>query len=299
MLYVTGASAQQISVFFTPILNEIAVKPGQSIDLQYRLNNNGDPAIIKLRILPFEPEGNSGNIKIISSLQSPIEFSLQHQEIQLEKPFFLQSSTSKQFNLNIAIPEYASGKDYYFGLVAETQPPPLQEGAVSLRSKTSVISKILLMVTKDGSLEIKPQINLFEVVPTHKINLFGMNVNLIDSLKPIPVVLSLDNIGNNLIKARGEIILRGPFWQSKSIDFKPKTILARSQRQTKIEFPGKLIGNYRLSANLSFGEGTPTVFASTSLTVLPVKITIFLFTIISLLLLYIRLMHKRYYTSID
>src|SRR3989344_3734415 len=270
----TNVSAQQLSLSLSPPLTELIIKPGQATVIKYRLTNIGDPTITKIRILPFEPKDNQGNISIIDSLQSPIQFWLEKGSLKLEEPFFLKNSESQEFWLSVNIPEVTPAKDYYFTLLAETQPPPTQEGVVNVRTKVSIGSNLLISVTKKGEVEIKPKISLFTVVPKNKISLLGFKINLFSSFEKIPVVLIVENNGKNLIKPQGEIILSGPLWQRKRFEIKPQTILAESQRQTPLELPGFLLGNYRLSANLSLGQGTPTLYASTSFLVFPIKLFI-------------------------
>ena len=277
--------AQQLSLSLSPTLTELAIKPGQSTVIKYRLTNIGDPTITKIRLLPFEAKDNQGNIRIKESLQSPIQFKLEKENLKLEEPFFLRNSASQELWLSVNVPEDTPTKDYYFSLLAEAQPPPSQEGVINVRAKVSVGSNLLISVTKKGEIEIKPKISLFEVIPKNKISLLGFRINLFASFEKIPVVLVVENKGKNLIKPQGEIILKGPFWQRKRYEIKPQTVLAQSQRQTSLELPGFFLGNYSLSANLSFGQGTPTHYASTSFLVLPIKLIILL-TIIMILVIF-------------
>ena len=161
ILYTGPINAQQLSLSLSPTLTELAIKPGQSTVIKYRLTNIGDPTIMKIRLLPFEPKDNQGNINIKDSLQSPIRFELEKETIKLEEPFFLKNSDIQEFSLNVAVPEDTPTKDYYFTLLAEAQPPPTQEGVVNVRAKVSVGSNLLISVTKKGEVEIKPKISLF------------------------------------------------------------------------------------------------------------------------------------------
>ena len=285
ILYTSPVSAQQVSLSLSPSLIELAIKPGHSTTLRYKLNNIGDPAIVKISILPFEAKDNLGNIKISNSLQSPMHFELENVDIKFQEPFFLKNSGSEELFLGISVPDGTPAKDYYFFLLTESQPPPPQEGVANIRAKTSLASNLLITVTKEGEVEIKPKISLFEIIPKNKINLWGFRLSLFTSFEKIPVVLVVENKGKNLIKPRGEIILRGPFWQSKRFEIQPQNVLAQSQRQTSLELPGLFLGGYKLSSAISFGEDTPTLFASTSFVVLPIKFTI-LITIVIILVLF-------------
>lgn len=302
-------SAQQVSLSLSPTLTEIAIKPGRSTGIQYKLVNLGDPSIVKIRILPFEPKDSLGNISLQTSSQSPINFEIENSLIKLEEPFFLKNSASEDFSLNLSITEDTPQKDYYFTLLAESQPPPVQEGVSNIRAKVSLGSNLLITVTKKGEVEVKPKISLFEVASKNKLSLFGLNINLFDSFENIPLILVVDNKGKNLIKPRGELILRGLLWQAKRFEIKPQNVLAESQKLLAVEsendssnsksltsnsltLPGFFIGSYRLSANISFGEGTPTLYASNSFFVLPIKLTILMTAVITLVL-FLRIRFKK------
>jgi len=292
LLYTSPVSAQQLSLSLTPSLNELAIKPGQSVVLKYKFTNIADPSIVTFRILPFEPRDILGNIGIKTSLQNPISFELKDEIIKLDEAFFLKNSASQEILLRVSVPENASEKDYYFVLLAESQPPPPQEGVANVRAKVLVGSNLLITVTKEGQVEILPKISLFEVIPKNKITLFGSKLNLFDSFDKIPAVLVVENKGKNLIKPRGEIALKGSLWQSKKFLILPQTVLAESQRLIKIDsqpdksllLSGFFLGSYQLAATVSYGEGTPTLYASTTFIALPIKLTILVTAAIILLL---------------
>ncbi|OGK24876.1 hypothetical protein A3A46_02715 [Candidatus Roizmanbacteria bacterium RIFCSPLOWO2_01_FULL_37_13] len=291
LLLTTNVSAQQVSFSLSPILTELAIKPAQSTVIKYKLANLGDPSIVKIRVLPFEAKDSVGNVNIKNALEGPIQFELENETIKLEEAFFLKNSTSQELFLNVRVSEGTPAKDYYFTILAESQPPPTQEGVANLRAKISVGSHLLITVTKEGRVEIKPKISLFQVVPKNKIRLFGLQISLFNSFDKIPIVLLVENKGKNLIKPQGEIILRGPLWYSKKFEIKSQTVLAESQKLLLLDsknsssnvehltsnsliLPGLFLGGYKLSATISFGDGTPTLFASTSFLVLPIKFTV-------------------------
>jgi len=293
LLLTSNVLAQQSSLSLSPSLTEIVIKPGYSTTQRYKLTNLGDPAIVKIRIMAMESRDSLGNINLKNKFNTPIRFELQSQTISLDEAFFLKNSSSQEFFLKVEVPEDTPQRDYYFTLIAESQPPPAQEGAVNIRAKISLGTNLLITVTTDGKVEIKPKISLFEVIPKNKIKLFGLEINLFNSLDEIPVVLTVDNRGINVIKPRGEISLRGPLWQSKRFEIKPQNVLAKSQRQLSIEsakisprpyplYPrtltlsGFFFGVYKLSASISFGQGTPILYATTSFLVFPVKLFILL-----------------------
>lgn len=285
MLQVTGVNAQQISLSFSPPLMEVFIKPGESIMLAYRLENHGDPVIVKTKVLPFEPRGNDGGIEIKQEFSGPIRFGLNNANLEMEQPFFLKTKDSQQLLLNIRVPEGAPEGDYYYTFLAETQPAPGLEGTTGSQAKAAIGSNLLITVTKTGSVEIKSKIAIFDILTRFKFRFLGRTINIADSNDRIPVVLIVENNGKNLIKPEGEIILRGNFGETADFDIVPQNILSQSQRLTvatpsaemEIKKPSSLvlsgffIGSYKLSTSLTFGEGSPNLFASVSFFALPFR----------------------------
>lgn len=303
--------AQQITLSISPPLLEVLIKPGKSILIAYRIENLGDPVIIKPVILPFIPQDNEGGIKIEDEFSGPIRFELDNSYIKFNQPFFLKTRQSDQLLLRIRVPEGAPNGDYYYTLLAETQPPPTLEGISSSRAKATIGSNILITVTDSGKVEVKSKISLFDVLPRYNISLFGRNLKLFDSNDIIPISLIVENNGRNLIKPVGEIVLKGNFGEKANYDIIPKNILAESQRimsaspsasvdcenksknselckkPISLLLSGFFIGNYKLTTKINFGVGTPNLYAFTSFVALPFKLiaglTIIIFMVVFVL----------------
>lgn len=157
-----------------------------------------------------------------------------------------------------------------------------------LRAKATIASNILITVTDSGIVEVKPSIALFDVLAKIKIRFFGKTFKFFDSFDPVPVNLIVYNKGKNLIKPEGTINLRGGFGLNSKYDIIPKNILAGSQRlleatpsalfddklPSTLTLTGFFIGSYKLSTDISFGENSPQIFASTSFISFPFKLFI-------------------------
>ena len=282
-------NAQQVSLSITPPLLETVIKPGKSIMVAYRVENLGDPAIITAKILPFEARDHFGNIRLKKEFDGPVRFSLDNADLQLEQPFFLKTGDSQQLLLRIRLPEGTPDGDYYYTLLAETTEPKSQEGIGSTSAKVSIGSNILITVTESGLVEIKPKIILFSTLGGWKIR---QNLKIYDTFDKISLISLVENKGKNMIKPEGEITLTGNFGENIKYDIIPKNIIAMSQRMIEASGPGEFVkpaslimsgffvGLYRLSTKLTFGENSPTVFASTSFLALPFKLTLGLIVVI-------------------
>lgn len=125
------------------------------------------------------------------------------------------------------------------------------------------------------------------------LNFFGKVIRIFDSSDKIPVVLEVENQGRNVIKPEGEITLKGNFGEKATYSILPQNILSGSKRimtaTPSAEIPesirqpvslvlsGFFMGKYSLSSEISFGEGSPNIFAQTSFLALPIKFLIGLF----------------------
>lgn len=269
---------------FSPTSTELLIQPSVTAQNTYTLVNSGDPTTFIVTVLPFEARDTVGRSRILPKLEGPIQFeSDELSEIKLNEPFFLRNTEKKTLRLNIRVNEGAPLKDYYYMLVAQSQPPPTEEGSSSLKAKITLTSPLLIMVSQSGEVHVKPKMALFEILPKYKI----IGLNIFDSQDHIPVVLVMNNEGNNFIKARGTISIKGPLGRTVSFEIKPQNILAESQRLLKgdpspyqdnlsLLLSGFFLGRYTVSTSISFGEGTPVLTSSTSFLAIPLTFLIIL-----------------------
>ncbi len=294
LLFLPGSIiAQQVSLSISPPLLEVFIKPGKSIMVAYNLQNFGDPTILTVKVLPFEPKDNLGNIRIKEEFEGPIRFSLDNADLQLDQPFFLKTGDRQQILLRLRVPEGAPEGDYYYTLLVQTQPPPTTEGTAASRAKATIGANILITVTGSGMVQVKGKMALFDVLPRWQVKIGNWKFKLFDSNDKIPVVAIVENGGKNLIKPEGEIILKGNFGEKAKYQIVPQNILAESQRlltatpsaeldcqgrkekacvvPTTLVLSGFFLGHYTLSTTVNFGETSPNIFASTSFVAIPFK----------------------------
>lgn len=273
--------AQQVSLSITPPLLETIIKPGKSIMIAYRVENQGDPTILTTKILPFEVRDNFGNIRLKKEFEGPIRFSLDNADLKLGQPFFLKTGDIQQLLLRVRIPEGAPEGDYYYTILVETGEPKSLEGVGSARAKATIGSNILITVTDSGLIEIKPKIVLFSTINGYKVR---ENLKIYDTFDKIALVSVIENRGKNMIKPEGTITLKGNFGEEVKYNVVPKNVLSMSQRlieatpsaeftkPVSLTLSGFFLGVYHLSAKLNFGENSPTAFASTTFIALPFKL---------------------------
>ncbi len=278
--------AQQISLSISPPLIKLIAKPGKSVLVAYTVENTGDPTILLTKVLPFEAKDNVGTIVIKDEFEGPIRFSLDNANIVLEQPFFLKTRDSQQVLLRMKVPDGTPEGDYYYTLLAESQPPPTLEGVPSARAKATIGSNILITVTNSGTVDVKGRVALFDTLPRWKLEIGNWKLNVFDSNDKIPVVLIVENKGKNLFIPEGTIVLKGGFGETARYDIIPQNILAQSQRlitaSNSAEFDfrqpisllisGFFVGLYKISTTINFGENSPNIFGATSFIAVPFKL---------------------------
>lgn len=302
--------AQNVTLSVSPPTIQALIKPDKSILIAFTVQNNGDPVTLRSFVVPFEAEGLNGRISIKDRFDGPIRFSLDNDNIELNKPVFFKSRESKQFLLKISVPEKAPKGDYYYSFLIETYPPKSIEGSLSTQSKVTIGSTILLTVSEDGLTQIKGSIKQFTIKPLFTLNLFNQTYNIIESTSPIPVTLIVRNDGDNYTTMGGDINLTGIFGERITYKLIPLTILKNSERIAKtdisdtpectIENPpfyctnsslilkGFFIGKYKLNSTVHLGDETQLMYANSSFIAIPIKLTIGLIMSISILWIIIK-----------
>jgi hypothetical protein len=293
LLFPGTANAQQITLTMSPPIVETLIKPGKTILIGYTVQNLGDPTTLEFKVRPFAPQGDQGGMSIEEDLVSPIRFTLDNSDMELEKPFLIRQKESRQAVIRMRVPEGTPEGDYYFVVLATSHPIPAVGGTTSGLAKATIGSTLLMTVTRSGKLETKGRIALFDIVPDYTLKLFGRSYKIVESTKKIPLSLIVQNQGKNVVKPQGEITLRSPVGGKTAVPVTPQNILSESQRQMKLPpLSGYFVGSYTLSARVHFGEGTPQLFANVNFIGLPVKLIVSVF-FVAILSIFLILLSKR------
>lgn len=186
----TAKAQSAISLSVSPPLFEAIIKPGKEISQVYTLTNDGGETIITPKIVYFEPEGDSGNVKLTEK-EAP-------EWVKYDKtPFSLKFQTDKRFTVLISPPDEAEEIDHFLTLIFESASPTDVLGQNAVFYKPQIGTNLLISVSKDGSLKKSAQITEF-TAPF-----------IIDSISPIKYTINLSNNGNSFWKPIGKIITEG------------------------------------------------------------------------------------------
>lgn len=297
---VTPSCAQQVTLSMSPPIVQAKIKPGKSIIIGYTVENTGDPINLQFLIRPFIPVGELGSLAAAEKLEGPVQFNLENADLTLEKPFFFPSREKKQAVVRIAVPMGVPDGDYYYLVMAQTVPAFSVAGLSTGIASASIGSPLLISITDSGITEVKATIAEFSFKPDYIFTIGNNTVRIVDNAKELPVTCSIRNMGKNLIQPLGTITDQAG--QSKNkYDIVPQNILSNSQRVIKtfsdvaidkpdssLILPHLSVGNHRVTAEISFGEGTSIQYKTLEFLALPLRLFyIFFFSLIVVLGLFV------------
>jgi len=284
--------AQQFAFSLNPSQNHVIAKPGATIILPYILTNTGDPTVMKLQVYLLTSNDSTGSYELIpynSDVPDFPQFTTSDVTLKIDEPFLISSREAVEFDLIMKSNENIAEGDYYFTLVAETEPTEGFGDTSSLILESGIGSNIYLSITKDGRLQTNGEITQFTVQPQYSFRFGNKEIAFFDSFEPVPVLLTVANKGKRVLQASGTITVQ-PKLNSETtvIPISKQYILANSQRlitgtssesiktsdsNTAI-LPGTFMGSYTAQANLQIGDDTEQSNVSIQYYVFPFTYTV-------------------------
>ena len=266
-IFTFPAHAQTLSLSLWPPLLEATMQPGRSITAVYKLTNNSDrPLEITPQIYPFEPQDESGQIKIKfltpkSSLPQPL-FSFESRE-KLGEPFTVTFGETKELVLKITLPKNLSEKDYYYTLLFSTAEIAFENQAEGGKSGavSQIGGNILITTSQLGKPSLLGAISSFSA-PT-----------IIDSFSATDFAVILENRGKNLWKPFGEIKIKGFFKEKTEIKVLEQNVLDYSSRKLSLEpfRPRIPLGPFKAKLDLTLNQEGPSLSSEINFWYLPYK----------------------------
>ncbi len=282
--------AQELSISVSPPIVEIMIMPGKGVNQMFSIINEGLDGYASLKIVPFTPSGESGNVEIndnFSLENSTIYanwFSLIKPQVKFEDKFFIKSGDKQNVLLNITPPAETPEKDYYFTLLYEIDSGDLaQMGGYSGNiSKAKIGANLLISISKDGKPYKKAQIVEFSAP------------KIIDSLQKLNYTLKVENTGQFFFKPTGKITVNPLFGKKEVLEIAPVNIISSSTRAVPCILEEELVectynkrvllGFYKATASFTTDEEGKEYVAQTTTIALPFTIV---FAITSLFLVFI------------
>ena len=283
LLSTTHSFAQQVNLSLDPPIVQAKIKPGKAIIIAYTVENMGDPTNLQFLIRPFSPVGQLGSLSVSQQLDGPVQFNLENADLVLEKPFFFPSKEKKQAVVRIHVPPGVPDGDYYYLVMAETVPAFSVAGSSTGVASASIGSPLLVSITDSGVTEIKATIAEFSFKPDYTLTVGNNTVRIVDNAKELPIVLSIRNMGKNLIQPQGTIVDQNGSVKN-TYQIIPQNILSNSQRILKVftdenegqtnstvVIPHLTIGSHRITATVLFGDNSEVQSKALIFLALPIR----------------------------
>jgi len=280
---VGNVNAQAFSLSQSPEYYYVIAHPGSSLTLPFTLTNSGDPIVLKL--VPYQMR-TTGSDERFELSEINLESELAPQVKLVSEPFLAKTAEMFSYNAEITVPETVTGGDFYFTVMAESEPNEGFEDVSTINVKGRVGSVIFMTVTRDGALDQKGSIALFDTqIPS--ISIFGKPFKFLDSYQKIPLILTVVNKGENVFQAQGTISIKSN--SKKRIDssthfLTPRYITSNSQITLQIsddtDIKAPFFGFMTAKASVYIGHLEEPLTATTSYIVLPIKYTIWTLTTI-------------------
>lgn len=264
-----GSRDNQLSLTLTPPLIQVGIARGYEWKSSIRfVNGNPHPITIYARVVPFSPDGETGNAKF-PAITNP-------QNIQgtlaswIEVPkgaIAVREDSTADIPVRIRIPDDAPPGGHYAAILVGTEPDRLEEGKSGVAVGSMLASLVFVRVPG-------------EVVEAGSIRDFYA----VDTFLERPdarFVVRFENTGNVHVLPRGEISIRNMWGKERGKILVNDAdgfgnVLPGSTRKFEFEWTGEEnafeFGRYTALATLSFGEdGSKTVYREAVFWVVPWK----------------------------
>lgn len=273
------AEASALSLSLDPPIIEIHALPPAAITSSLNIQNKGDmQATLLIQLKPFQAKGEnsflSKNVQILDN-GVPVE------------AVTLAPSQQKTLALKITIPPDTNTSDYYFSVVFISQNPAETEQANS--NSVSAVSLSQLGIASNVLVSVGAKENPNATIEEFSSDLFFQK-------GPVAFTVRVNNLGNQFIKPKGNIVIQNMFGQSiGKLDLASVNILSNSIRAipNTLWKENFLLGFYTATLNLSLSNNGPTFTKSIRFFAFPLQGAIIL-VIILIILNTLRIKLKRH-----
>jgi hypothetical protein len=269
VLFAQSNRGNQMSLTLTPPLIQISIAPGSpewksSLRL---VNGNPYPITIYARVVPFTPDGETGNPKFASFSETENLPGTLSSWVKVPKdPIVIRGDSTAEIPFSILVPADAPPGGHYAAILVGTE-PEIKKGTSAVSIGSMLASLILVRVPG-------------EVIEKGDIRDFYVTDSVVDTPKAT-FVIRFENSGNVHIVPRGEISIknmwgkeRGKILINDGDNF--GNVLPNSTRKFEFVWTGEEnafeFGRYRAVATLSFGEeGKQSVYREIAFWIVPWK----------------------------
>ncbi len=265
------ASAQSVSLSIYPPLLEVMIQPGKSFIGAYEITNNSDIDLyLRPIVVPFEPAGQKGGVKLQTTSHQPPAtsyFSLTNADIQLNQTFKLPANSQQQLVLKINVPKGQLEKDHYFTFLVEQTPEGKFVGSPETATNLIKIGGNILLTISQSGLPKKQGV----------IAKFISRPKIADLLETVKFKVLIQNTGDAFFKTNGQIDIYHRLTKKKmaNLNFRPDNVLVDSAREIvcseSCAFSSLLPGPYRAIVSFTPDESNNQEAAVALFWILPIK----------------------------
>lgn len=255
----------------TPTRFEFTIERGKAETANIQIKNVTEKPILARAFLnDFEPDGNTGNPKLIIDSQEQSSSSIRDFVVGLEDVNVGPGETVP-VNLPIQIPDNAAPGAYYGAIRFQAAPADSNnDDSKSPQVALNASVAALVLVEVPGDITEKIEItNVSAYIEDKKGVLF--------TKKPNKSGIEIKNLGNGFSKPFGRVSVNGPWGKGEVSSYElnntsPRgNILPKSSRLFMDGISGiSLPGRYTIQANISHGRGGEVLTTTTSFWYIPI-----------------------------
>ncbi len=235
-------------VFLTisPPLNELILEPGSKSTHGLSLYNNSDsPITVDLRVSPFVPEGEEGQVNVADE---PLPKSQDWVTVYPSR-ITLAPKESKTISYTIELPPNAPPGGFYFAIVASSAPRKYQSQGGQLESGASVVASVseLVFVKINGPVSYNAKIKEFDTANKKRFFFYG----------PIDFIVRIKNLSNIHTVFSNQIEVENIIFPEKYVlKMKDQRIMPDAVRKFTATMPNKWhLGYYKATLTTSYAGG--------------------------------------------
>jgi len=289
-----GSSGLSIS----PTRFEFVIERGEADLAEVALKNVSDDDIVaRVFLNDFEPDGQSGNPKLLIGEEQQSANSLREFVVGVSDVTIAAGETVS-VQIPIQIPENAAPGAYY-GAVRFVSVPEGQEDAEDTQLALNASVAALLLVEVPGDLTEQIQIDSIGAY-------IGEDGGSLFTKVPEDIGVLITNLGNGFSKPFGTVTLSGPWGSGEVFSYELNNVNPRGNvlpgasrlfRDAIEDGSISLPGRYSISANISHGRGGEVLSVSSSFWYLPAWFLIAVVVVLGLVVGLAYYLYRKYVTK--
>lgn len=279
------SQSEGLSLSVSPTLFQMSAVPEQLWNSGVKvINNNPHELTVYAQVVNFAPQGETGQGKFLPVFEKATEGTTLAEWVAItSEPIVIEAEKSATIPFTVSVPKDAAPGGHFAAIMVGTKPP---ESSSVVRVSTSQIVTSLFFVRIAG-----------DVIEDGSIREFRLQDTFVDSPKA-EFEVRFENKGNVHLQPQGEIVITNMWGKERGvIPINHQThfgnVLPTSIRKFEFSWKGEQsfsdIGRYKAVLTLAYGTEERKFETTTDyFYVIPVKATLFVFTVFTAFVLLLR-----------